>query len=62
METSTVKETTFKCAHFNKLFSEGGIHRLNEHLAGVKGNSIYCNKIPEEVCYEVQQHMDSKKR
>ena len=48
-----------------KLFKGGGITRVNQHLACVKGEIEHCKKVPPEVSNRIKQHVEgfvSKKR
>ncbi|KAL3650183.1 hypothetical protein CASFOL_006586 [Castilleja foliolosa] len=38
-----------KCIYCGKIFKGGGIHRIKEHLAGLKGNAATCLRVQPDV-------------
>ena len=49
-----------KCRYCLKVILGGGISRLKQHLAGERGNIVQCEKVPEDVKAQIQQHMSFK--
>ena len=49
-----------KCRYCSKVILGGGISRLKQHLAGERGNIAPCEKVPEDVKAQIQQHMGFK--
>ena len=43
------------CVYFQKHLARGGITRLKEHLAGIKGNVAACKRVPNEVEWKMKQ-------
>ena len=41
-----------------KLFKGGGITRVKQYLAYIKGDTEMCKKVPPEVSYEMKQHIE----
>ena len=53
------------CKYCEKLFKGGGITRVKQYLAYIKGDTEMCKKVPPEVSYEMKQHIEgfaAKKR
>ena len=46
------------CMFCDKLFKGGGIMRVKQHLACVKGETEHCKKVPPEVSNEMKQHIE----
>ncbi|XP_028799495.1 uncharacterized protein LOC114754824 [Neltuma alba] len=40
-----------------KEFGGGGIHRMKEHLAGIKGDIISCKKVSGDVCFRLGENL-----
>ncbi|XP_020268882.1 uncharacterized protein LOC109844304 isoform X2 [Asparagus officinalis] len=49
-----------KCRYCSKVILGGGISRLKQHLAGERGNIAPCEKVPDDVKSQIQQHMGFK--
>ncbi|KAF9595917.1 hypothetical protein IFM89_006198 [Coptis chinensis] len=49
-----------ECKYCHKVILGGGISRLKQHLAGERGNIAPCEKVPEEVKAQMQQHIGLK--
>lgn len=49
-----------KCRYCSKVILGGGISRLKQHLAGERGNISPCEKVPDDVKAQIQQHMGFK--
>ncbi|XP_068650976.1 uncharacterized protein [Aristolochia californica] len=49
-----------KCKYCLKVILGGGISRLKQHLAGERGNIAPCEKVPEDVKAQMQQHLGFK--
>lgn len=49
-----------KCNYCSKIMLGGGISRLKQHLAGERGNISPCEKVPDEVRAQIQQHIGFK--
>ncbi|KAJ6850545.1 uncharacterized protein M6B38_263400 [Iris pallida] len=49
-----------KCIYCDKVMSGGGISRLKQHLAGERGNIAPCEKVPDDVKAQIQQHIGFK--
>ncbi|OVA02017.1 zinc finger protein [Macleaya cordata] len=49
-----------KCRYCHKVILGGGISRLKQHLAGERGNIAPCDKVPEDVKAQMQQHLGFK--
>ncbi|PKU77311.1 hypothetical protein MA16_Dca016878 [Dendrobium catenatum] len=47
----------FKCLHCGVSYKGGGINRMKQHLAGVKGNIAACKKVPHDVRYQMQENL-----
>jgi len=43
------------CVYCQKYLAEGGITRLKEHLAGIKGNVAACKHVSNEVKWQMKQ-------
>ncbi|KAI0495126.1 hypothetical protein KFK09_025273 [Dendrobium nobile] len=54
----------YKCLHCGIIYKGGGIHRMKQHLAGIKGNIASCKKVPHDIRYQMQQNLNeiSKKK
>lgn len=50
----------FVCTFCQKGFRGGGINRMKQHLAGVKGNVASCVKVPDDVKFLVQGILEEK--
>lgn len=46
-----------RCLYCGKEFAGGGIHRMKQHLAGVKGDIIICKSVPGEVRFRMLQNL-----
>ncbi|KAJ8748653.1 hypothetical protein K2173_008098 [Erythroxylum novogranatense] len=46
-----------KCNYCGKIVS-GGIFRLKQHLARVSGEVTHCDKVPEEVCFNMKKNLE----
>ncbi|GKU96674.1 hypothetical protein SLEP1_g9886 [Rubroshorea leprosula] len=51
-----------KCLYCDKLILGGGITRLKEHLAGIKGNVGACKKVSADVKRQMQQLLSEKRK
>ncbi|GKV04693.1 hypothetical protein SLEP1_g16813 [Rubroshorea leprosula] len=49
------KRNQTKCLYCYKFIQGGGITRLKEHLAGIKGNVGACKKVSADVKWQMQQ-------
>ncbi|KAJ4971497.1 hypothetical protein NE237_004596 [Protea cynaroides] len=49
-----------KCRYCHKVILGGGISRLKQHLAGERGNIAPCEKVPDDVKAQMQQHLGFK--
>ncbi|XP_043722633.1 uncharacterized protein LOC122669827 isoform X2 [Telopea speciosissima] len=49
-----------KCRYCHKMILGGGISRLKQHLAGERGNIAPCEKVPDDVKAQMQQHLGFK--
>ncbi|PKU70417.1 hypothetical protein MA16_Dca007169 [Dendrobium catenatum] len=47
----------FKCLHCGISYKGGGINRMKQHLAGVKGNIAACKKVPHDIRYQMQENL-----
>ncbi|XP_028553850.1 uncharacterized protein LOC114580461 [Dendrobium catenatum] len=47
----------FKCLHCGISYKGGGINRMKQHLAGVKGNIAACKKVPHDVRYQMHENL-----
>ncbi|KAK2426995.1 hypothetical protein QL285_025609 [Trifolium repens] len=52
------KKKTFTCMFCNKQINGGGIHRLKEHLAGVKGDVKRCLKVDADTKFRMQESLN----
>ncbi|KAI0511649.1 hypothetical protein KFK09_012279 [Dendrobium nobile] len=53
----------FKCLHCSIVYKGGGINRMKQHLAGVKGNIAACKKVPHDIRFQMQENLkDISKR
>ncbi|KAI0526910.1 hypothetical protein KFK09_002503 [Dendrobium nobile] len=53
----------FKCLHCGIVYKGGGINRMKQHLAGVKGNIAACKKVPHDIRFQMQENLkDISKR
>lgn len=48
------------CRYCHKVILGGGVSRLKQHLAGERGNIAPCDKAPDEVKAQMQQHLGFK--
>lgn len=48
------------CRYCHKVILGGGVSRLKQHLAGERGNIAPCEKVPDEVKAQIQQHLGYK--
>lgn len=48
------------CRYCQKIILGGGISRLKQHLAGERGNIAPCEKVPNDVKTQIQQHLGFK--
>ncbi|XP_028788807.1 uncharacterized protein LOC114744828 [Neltuma alba] len=46
-----------RCMYCAKEFGGGGIHRMKQHLAGIKGDIISCKKVPADVCFRLGENL-----
>ncbi|KAK6929364.1 protein of unknown function DUF659 [Dillenia turbinata] len=46
-----------RCLYCGKMFRGGGIRRIKEHLAGLKGNGAPCERVQPDVCLLMQQSL-----
>ena len=46
------------CVYCSKRINGGGITRLKQHLAGIKGQVEACKKIPADVKWQMKQMID----
>ncbi|XP_042466040.1 uncharacterized protein LOC122048551 [Zingiber officinale] len=44
---------TMTCIYYHKTFAGGGIFRMKQHLAGVRGSIVSCRKVPPEVRHAI---------
>ncbi|KAL8204972.1 hypothetical protein R6Q57_010595 [Mikania cordata] len=51
---------SFVCTFCQKFFRGGGINRMKQHLAGVKGNVASCVKVPGDVKLLIQGNLEKK--
>ncbi|KAK1281857.1 hypothetical protein QJS10_CPB22g01094 [Acorus calamus] len=49
-----------QCRYCYKVILGGGISRLKQHLAGERGNIAPCDKVPDDVKGQMQQHLGFK--
>ncbi|KAK8946422.1 hypothetical protein KSP39_PZI006543 [Platanthera zijinensis] len=47
----------FRCLHCGSVYSGGGINRMKQHLAGVKGNIAACKKVSLDVRHQMQENL-----
>ncbi|PKU87836.1 hypothetical protein MA16_Dca017608 [Dendrobium catenatum] len=53
----------FKCLHCGIVYKGGGINRMKQHLARVKGNIAACKNVPHDVRFQMQENLkDISKR
>ncbi|PNX78135.1 DNA binding protein, partial [Trifolium pratense] len=50
------------CIYCKKSWKGGGIHRMKEHLAKSKGNVLICDKVPADVCHQMDQLLHGNKK
>ncbi|XP_022871119.1 uncharacterized protein LOC111390332 [Olea europaea var. sylvestris] len=53
------------CLYCGKTFAGGGINRVKQHLAGMKGDVDSCRKVPPDVRFKMKENLDvfaAKKR
>lgn len=43
----------YKCLHCGVVYKGGGINRMKQHLAGVKGNIASCKKVSYDIRYQM---------
>ena len=46
------------CLYCNKVFKGGGINRFKKHLAGIRGETESCKKVPTDVCFQMLLNME----
>ncbi|XP_028785362.1 uncharacterized protein LOC114741275 [Neltuma alba] len=46
-----------RCLYCAKEFGGGGIHRMKQHLAGIKGDIISCKKVPGDVRFRLGENL-----
>lgn len=51
-----------RCLYCRKMFKGGGITRVKEHLAGIKGQGVICDQVPEDVRLFLQQCIEGTVR
>ncbi|XP_010941564.1 uncharacterized protein [Elaeis guineensis] len=49
-----------QCKYCLKVILGGGISRLKQHLAGERGNIAPCEKVPDDIRTQMQQHLGFK--
>lgn len=49
-----------QCKYCLKVILGGGISRLKQHLAGERGNIAPCEKVPDDIKTQMQQHLGFK--
>ncbi|KAF7824043.1 uncharacterized protein G2W53_022187 [Senna tora] len=54
-ETSAKKHLI--CMYCNKIFKGGGINRIKQHLAGIKGDTESCKKVPADVRFQMHDNV-----
>ncbi|KAK8935149.1 hypothetical protein KSP39_PZI013556 [Platanthera zijinensis] len=47
----------YKCLHCGTIYSGGGINRMKQHLAGVKGNIGACKKVAHDIRHQMQENL-----
>ncbi|KAI0495898.1 hypothetical protein KFK09_022205 [Dendrobium nobile] len=47
----------YKCLYCGIIYKGGGIHRMKQHLAGIKGNIASCKKVPHDIRHQMQQNL-----
>ncbi|XP_038690056.1 uncharacterized protein LOC119988891 [Tripterygium wilfordii] len=52
------EKVQMRCIYCSKMFKGGGIHRIKEHLACLKGNGSTCLSVPPDVRLLMQQNFD----
>ncbi|KAF3602777.1 hypothetical protein F2Q69_00034651 [Brassica cretica] len=51
-----------RCLYCRKMFKGGGITRVKEHLAGIKGQGVICDQVPEDVRLFLRQCIEGTVR
>ncbi|XP_022894133.1 uncharacterized protein LOC111408626 [Olea europaea var. sylvestris] len=46
------------CLYCGKTFAGGGINRVKQHLAGMKGDVDSCRKVPPDVRFKMKENLD----
>ncbi|XP_019431511.1 PREDICTED: uncharacterized protein LOC109338678 [Lupinus angustifolius] len=49
---------SIKCLYCSKYYKGGGIHRIKQHLAGVKIDVLPCLSVPFEVKHQLKEHLN----
>ncbi|KAK8941408.1 hypothetical protein KSP39_PZI009861 [Platanthera zijinensis] len=47
----------YRCLHCGTIYSGGGINRMKQHLAGIKGNIGACKKVPHDIRHQMQENL-----
>ncbi|KAI0498297.1 hypothetical protein KFK09_021538 [Dendrobium nobile] len=47
----------FRCLHCGITYKGGGINRIKQHLAGIRGNIASCMKVPHDIRYQMQENL-----
>ncbi|KAI0529136.1 hypothetical protein KFK09_001683 [Dendrobium nobile] len=47
----------FRCLHCGITYKGGGINRIKQHLAGIRGNIASCKKVPHDIRYQMQENL-----
>ena len=48
---------TFTCVYCRKIYKGGGIDRMKQHLAGIKGDIGLCKKVSHDVRYQMLEYL-----
>ncbi|KAK8944915.1 hypothetical protein KSP39_PZI007719 [Platanthera zijinensis] len=47
----------YKCLHCGVIYMGGGINRMKQHLAGIKGNVVACKKVSHDIRNQMQENL-----
>ncbi|KAI0524346.1 hypothetical protein KFK09_003713 [Dendrobium nobile] len=47
----------YRCLHCGVVYKGGGINRIKQHLAGIRGNIASCKKVPHDIRHQMQENL-----